>query len=752
MSDSTVPDTNSTVSTPREDDKWTILSPDARSSASATSSSSSLEDQQDEESRTITPSSPVQSLVDSDEGDPKLVPSTLDPVSPIMTPLPASPIDEEDDLVTSNKTEESRIMQPAVAEAKGENGKEPAGEAKETGSATDQVGLVPSSLAGEGVVDIVLLQVEQNVPSLVFTRPTMSPSRSDSSRSPPPAEDSNVDVVIEEEKKKTDVPPLDTNLVPTFLTDREQLFASPSSTNNAAPNSAISPKTTSFFFSIGSRSPPRVGGAIITEIPSDAEGHPVFARGQVDRQEQTETETETETEREKDAPAGEVEKPSPNSTNGNTLPLISPNHSSDIPVERPAITSSRYYVSTFSRDPSPAPRSRNRVEHRPRRNEQKSSGDYFRSRTYVSSSRPERKPRKEVKEAKTGRVERPMSMTHLVDELKKSLSQDSTAYYTLKGVLAEYEDAKRRSPPSNSETVAAKIEVSEHIVREEAKEEKLTPRRYRSSFKPRAPPVKSFSLTQTDSESEADTYTLPRRSGERLASIKQAHQGFRGTQPLPIRTAVPVYPAHLSPRSQPADLPSFAPVPATGAKPPLYKSLKLVKPESGAPISKLKLKDQASSAQTDGRPNPSSSTSALRYRPDLLPSSSPHRREVSSSSSRPPVPSHLEAAEKPAILVNYLRPAESIELVPSSSSSSKRKVESGSKRRLERGEGKVDGAKEREGAKAARASEKGARSNAKGEGKNRDGGKREIIRGEGSGKGKGKERENSISFDFDDFF
>ena len=114
-------------------------------------------------------------------------------------------------------------------------------------------------------------------------------------------------------------------------------------------------------------------------------------------------------------------------------------------------------------------------------------------------------------------VEKSLSMGDLVVELKRALEKDSTAYYTLKGLLAEHEDLQRRSDVKKDTVDAScgpsktKVTVSEYIVKEEAKGEKLTPRRYRHQIKPRQVPIKSFSLTQTDTESESETYTFPRR-------------------------------------------------------------------------------------------------------------------------------------------------------------------------------------------------------------------------------------------------
>ncbi|GAA5966023.1 hypothetical protein JCM3765_006541 [Sporobolomyces pararoseus] len=811
--DATVREVESTVSTPREDDKWTILSSDARSSVSGTSSPPPLNDDQSDVSQecsTPTPPSPARSLVDSEEADTKLTIST-DPtnlVSPITTPLPASPADDDEGLATPKSWTRTKL---SVPESEEEIGKE---EKVETAEERTEESIVNE-------------ETEPTIPSFTFTQATLSPNQLDS-KSPP-----ELPIEPTKEEDNTDSPPvvnrIDTKLTPTFLTDTEYLFTSPTFTNNAAPNSAVSPKTASFFF--GARSPPRVGGAIITELPSDAdtadEDHSVFQKRQIQNEDATATEEEKEEE-------DEPEKPSSNSTQGKTMPLISPGHSSDVPTERPSNSfTSHQHVSTFSRDHSPAPRPRYRLhhvslarpyEHRPHRHEKglkqsivppRPSSNQFRSRTFVSSSRPESRANR-FSEPVNRQTQKSLSMGDLVVELKRVLEKDSTAYYTLKGLLAEHEDLNRR-PDVKKNTVDArcgpsttKVTVSEYVVKEEAKEEKLTPRRYRHPMKPRQVPIKSFSLTQTDTESESETYTFPRRHrhhGRKVDSHR--HEVARQSEPVNLRPTsvpsspqIPVYPAHLSPRSQAARLPNNKPPSPADRKVLISKNTEykaagggsgakkelpsIYPPERQTPrvvtikdlvrratklgndkavwklthYSGFNLESKITKSQVDeilSTPSsssvfdrrqplniPPSSISALKNRPDLRPSPSPARRiDPYPSAHRRIAPSSSFGSHLKTL--SNEKPLILVNHLRSSSSPTKQQPETSSsksvlerKRRLEGEESKLE-----RNPKADRMLSSKKKVAADGEEQRKKGDK---------GKGKEKERESSISFDFDDFF
>lgn len=616
-----------------------------------------------------------------------------------------------------------------------------------------------------------------------------------------------------DESDKTDVPPLvnriNTRLAPTFLDDtQDHLFESPTTTNNAAPNSAISPKTSSFFFDTSRiRSPPRQGGATIVELPSDADTLGAESEGPRKLHSMDPNDTQTSDEDEQD----DQEKPSSHSTGNKTIPLISPVHSSDQPNEskRPVVTASRsprpphlsrkpspYGVSTFSRDHSPAPRPR--LEHRSRSSDNRRRIEieqvptprpesFFRSRTFVSSSAPRYRksrptPVENKQKAEGVEVVKPKPMTSLVEEIKEVLAGDSTAYYTLKGVLAEYEERKRSSVgrPEESKEKARVKEIDPDVEFVKAEKDKFL-RRQPVKTKPSAP-VKSFSYTQTDSEyseSEAETYKLPqyhRRSSSFLRQlvlpsltgqshsdavphdhkrhvvedepieIRRPHQGSRA---FPGQTAVPpqspVYPSRLSPR--PSHVPSSttrAPPPSTGAKSSaIHRSVKLAKPSSVSALeasSRLALEKQLSAVKglaPSPAPRTTSSTSALLHRPDL----SPQKRSLSAKSiispSRPLVhsPSTSKAQVESGnggrfILFDYSPQVEQLVANGAKSGGKEKKSEGGRKRRLNE---KEDG----EGRKKVAMKSKGV------------GGKGKMVE---KGKGKEKERENSISFDFDDFF
>ncbi|GAA5924155.1 uncharacterized protein JCM15063_005559 [Sporobolomyces koalae] len=292
-----------------------------------------------------------------------------------------------------------------------------------------------------------------------------------------------------------------TELTSSFVTDNRTLFASPVFTNHAAPNSAVSPKTASFF-SAGTRSPPRPGGGGITELPSDSEPpseSQIVISTEIDKEEDTEKEEVVK------------DKVSPSSSGGKTMPLISfPSQSEQAAQKRPSDSTrpsnptgyvSRRDVSTFSRNPSPA-----RVAPPFRNSLARDASRYpslrymptmqHRSRTFVSTSLPENRPtRQSENEPKKSR----MSIGDLVDELKKALAQDRSMYYTLKGVLAEHEEHRRQDAavpaPVRTETRAPKEPVP---TQENANSDSYR-RRHRA-------PVKSVTLTQTDTESEFEDH------------------------------------------------------------------------------------------------------------------------------------------------------------------------------------------------------------------------------------------------------
>lgn len=93
-------DSVSTTSAPRSDVDWTVVGSTPTSPSQSTTSPSpplsSRPSTPSEEVATITPSSPARSLVESDDAKPQSLSSlaTNDLISPIATPLPASPVDE----------------------------------------------------------------------------------------------------------------------------------------------------------------------------------------------------------------------------------------------------------------------------------------------------------------------------------------------------------------------------------------------------------------------------------------------------------------------------------------------------------------------------------------------------------------------------------------------------------------------------------------------------------------------------------
>lgn len=532
-------------------------------------------------------------------------------------------------------------------------------------------------------------QVERSVPSFVFTQPTLIDSR----------EPDHEEQSATKGDRATDIgkPTIDTrNVVGTFVTDREQLLASPSSvTNDTCPNSAVpaSPKTTSFFFTIaggGTRSPPRPGGAVITELASDADltdPDATFCRNEINRGVQKDDEDDGGDDTERHGEVRDENDPSSknSSTNAHTMPLISPPSNGEaVPTERPVSTSyssrdrpdrRRFHpevdVSTFSRDHSPAPVLRPRPSRRQPLMRAAPAQPRLLRVERIATTGEQRHTRRDVivdeeeeehelpsrrglhdaggrgRSAKSQKGEpttAAMPISRLVLELKRALARDPTAYYTVKGVLAEHIDDARSNVRQRDPCRSFKSEEEESFEKASKSkpdpsafrapppspgprvrappsddDERLTPRRYRSSFRnarpdpPRPPrttkidskpppprwPNKSFSLTQTDSDSDSgcEAYTFPRRQDRqpRPSSARvppppapRRHQedqvpGPRGSnarhvESIPVATkdqtkpVAPVYPTRLgSPRSVHAIrlATSTATVPPSSRRPPV---------------------------------------------------------------------------------------------------------------------------------------------------------------------------------------
>ncbi|GAA5931310.1 hypothetical protein JCM1841_003786 [Sporobolomyces salmonicolor] len=241
--------------------------------------------------------------------------------------------------------------------------------------------------------------IETDKPAFILTKATIcgeNEAVSLTQPSTPSASSLKDDEATEAEGSRTS--PVVTRIMTTgvttpFLLDTQQFFASPTFTNHAAPNSAVSPKT-SAFFSVGVRSPlgvpfpPHQRGAFITELcPSDAVGQ------------------ETKMRREPKHKQNDDEQPASHSTGFSTGPLTSPNGSNR------------------QRGLSPGHRHRSRSHSRSRSNS--------RNRRHKSSE-----PKTRLRVPASEHTD-PVTITALIRELKSALEHEPTAFYTFKGVLAD---------------------------------------------------------------------------------------------------------------------------------------------------------------------------------------------------------------------------------------------------------------------------------------------------------------------------
>ncbi|GAA5949379.1 hypothetical protein JCM21900_005629 [Sporobolomyces salmonicolor] len=254
----------------------------------------------------------------------------------------------------------------------------------------------------------------------------------------------------------------------------ENEFASQTFTNHAAPNSAVSPKTFTFFSGgvrvpLGVPFPPHQSGAFNAKLcPFDAEGQ------------------ETKMRREPKHKQNVDEHPASRSTGFCTRPLTSPNGSNR---QRGLSPGHRHRSRSHTRSRS---NSRNR---RHKSSEPKTRPHIVHSRTIVSAYIPKLKSVRKPASEHTDRV----TITALIRELKSALEHEPIAFYTFKGVLAEFEETRR----NNFETREQRNEKVRRVDFSPRKEPafKRTPAR----MPPRGAP--QFSMTHTDSDSETETET-----------------------------------------------------------------------------------------------------------------------------------------------------------------------------------------------------------------------------------------------------
>ncbi|BGO88781.1 hypothetical protein NBRC10512_006921 [Rhodotorula toruloides] len=291
-------------------------------------------------------------------------------------------------------------------------------------------------------------------PAFVLTRPTVSGENELISIT----QSSTPSGSVAGDDKDEDKPDPRNIRITTFLPETKTFFTSPTTTN-AIPNSAVSPLTQTFFstdFSV--RSPPRPGGAFITELPSDAE---VTVSQAVKI---TVGEPKPSRPRSRDPSRSRDASPArrPPSQNRKRLPSPSP-----VRPPRPHVSShTRVYrpLSDSDDDTSdarpthlPFVRGRTVVSAPPLRTAPPGSFKIHRQppqyshtpRTplfqYEEPRRPASRPEGPRRHSPRPNERPAPSLSTLLDGLKKALKTDPTTYYAVKGLLVEHDERKSES-------------------------------------------------------------------------------------------------------------------------------------------------------------------------------------------------------------------------------------------------------------------------------------------------------------------
>ncbi|PRQ74912.1 Proteophosphoglycan ppg4 [Rhodotorula toruloides] len=437
-------------------------------------------------------------------------PTTTDSLATPASPswsrsrLPVS--DDED---AASKVEDSA---PAKKEKKAEEG----AQQEESGSLGLSMGkeveaqAATHEKAGDAVAKEQDKEDQPKRPAFVLTRPTVSGENELVTITQPSTPSGSV----AGDKKDEDKPDPRNIRITTFLPETKTFFTSPTTTN-AIPNSAVSPLTQTFFstdFSV--RSPPRPGGAFITELPSDAEvtvsqavkitvGEPKPSRpGSRDpsRSRNASPAMRPLSQNRKRIPSpSPVRPPRPHSSSHTRVyrPLSdSDDDTSDArPTHLPFVRGRTVVSAPPLRTAPPGSfkihRQPPQYSHVPR----DPLFQYEEPRRPASREEPRRRPPRQEERFAPSR-------STLLNDLKKALKTDPATYYAVKGLLAEHDERKRESrKEKESYRVPEEKRSSAH-----RHDERRTRHEERPAdvFEPRIPVSFAFMTGASGSETEVD--------------------------------------------------------------------------------------------------------------------------------------------------------------------------------------------------------------------------------------------------------
>ncbi|GJN87804.1 hypothetical protein Rhopal_000759-T1 [Rhodotorula paludigena] len=387
-------------------------------------------------------------------------------------------------------------------------------------------------------------------PAFVLTRPTLGGENEQVSISQPStpsvksAKDATSASITAEQSRSAP-----TIQIQTFLPETKQFFASPTTTN-IAPNSAVSPRTHAFFTSnfapapSAPRSPPRSGGAFITELSSDAEVVQVSVQIQ-------------------EAVSSDFRAPLP------------------IKAERPASPSPIEFVPRRTVVSSAVPRlvraESLRQQHIYRRTDRRPSPQPPRAREQPVPRRRgpnEERPREPRPAQPQHRRNEISPLGRLVRDLKLALADDPAAFYVLKGVLVEHEERIRRDePPYSSPPPRSKRDERRDRRDVERQQPFASSRRAGvsstrlASRNVKIVPMPHGWLDPSDSDETEVEKVHPAKLKTPNAFSSSAFSTAR--RPLGRRSPAPDYPQHLSPKrsSRPVNLD----LPRPPQPPPLFR-------------------------------------------------------------------------------------------------------------------------------------------------------------------------------------
>ncbi|BGP22080.1 proteophosphoglycan ppg4 [Rhodotorula toruloides] len=535
----------------------------------------------------ITPETTPEQLANANGPSSSTTDSLATPASPSWSRsrLPVS--DDEDG---ASKAEE---LMKEKEDVKGEDGskKEELGSLGSLGENKAEPHVKEDAKADEDAASKEGTEDHPKRPAVFLTRPTMSGENEMVSitQSSTPAGS----VANDKDEDKTDPRSI---RITTFLPETKTFFTSPTTTN-AVPNSGVSPLTQTFFstdFSV--RSPPRPGGAFITELPSDAE---VTVSQAV---KVTVGEPKPPRPRSRDPSRSRNASPArrPPFQNRNRLPSpspVRPPRPQSVSYARPYRPLSDSDDDTSDARPTHLPfvRGRTVVSAPPTRTAAPASFKNHRHpplSSHVppvmpswhdeprrSASRPDEPGRRSPRYG-----ERSVhSLVTLLDDLKKALKTDPATYYAVKGVLAEHELRKKE------ESYKARDEKRSPAPRHEARptlhEERRTRHEERPAdvFERRIPVSLAFMTGASGSETEVEKggplpqdklrkpahrsvppsrSAQPTHSNERYKNseklpksprgVKHAEDDRRPHRPIPVRIHHPLSHAIPSPEPYPS--------------------------------------------------------------------------------------------------------------------------------------------------------------------------------------------------------